>query len=239
MQQTPPPLPEDSEEIAKKISSGEFFRESMEAYHKRYVDLISERYFYLGITAASVLIFLCSIVSIMLLYPLNKRVPFIYQTVDAVDDLPIMKPMGERKVDVNQQIKEFLVANYIRFRENYSIDTLDRNANGVKSQSTDALYQQYQTLMDPANPNSPISLYQRQGVRNVAVERVNISNQGKEYRAEAKVNATLVTPEGTKKETLRVIITFSFDDIAVNQDTGDVSPLRFLVTSYQSEIVGS
>lgn len=240
MQTAPPNIPEDAAEIAENIRSGEFFREAMQDYHARYNDLISERYFYLGVTALTLLMLLLSLIAMVMLQPLKSRVPVIYSSENVWDDLPSIKKLGNVNTDPNVQLKRFLLANYVKLREEYSIETVERNANGVKSQSTEEVYDAYQQEMDPRNPASPIAQFERQSIRQVTVTGFQqIKSSAGEDTVNVNFTATVTSPGGKKITQMRAIISFRFDNIEVNQKTGETTPLNFIITQYQSEILGT
>jgi type IV secretory pathway component VirB8 len=239
MKPAQPHIPDDAAEIAKNIRSGEFFRESMQDYHTRYHDIISERYFYLGIMSLILVILTLVWVSIAMLHPLKTRVPFIYSTQDIVDDLPSMRKIGQSGVDPNVPLKQFMLANYVKLREEYSIDTLDRSANGIKSQSTDEVFNAYQQTMDPRNADSPIAQFQRQAVRQIQVTGFQQLESGENERVSVNFTAIVTSQSGTKKTPMRAIISFRFDEIEVDQKTGKTTPLGFIVTQYKSEPLSS
>lgn len=230
--------PASNQEITDKIRSGEFFRESQKAYHLSYHDPMTERYFFMGITAVAVLIFILSLAAIILIHPLKMNVPFIYTSEDVVEDLPRITPLGTREQDPNVLLKQFLATNYLKLREEYSVDTVDRNKAGVKSQSTDEVNAVYLKQMSPSNPNSPVSQYQRRAVRVVTPTDFRLGEMADDeqvmtiyYKEQVIAGADI----GARNK--RAIITFSFDDIEVNQDTGEASKLAFTVVDYQTEDV--
>lgn len=238
MQQVPPDTSKDGQEIAENIRSGEFFRESLQDYHARYDDLISERYYYLAVTLISIALFCMSLIGIGMIYPLSTKVPFIYYTADIVEDLPIMKRLGKQDADPNILLKNFLLSNYVRLREQYSIDTVDRNANGIKSQSSDEVYDDYQSIMNPSNPESPIALFQRQAIRRVDITSIQPEQGNGDETVYVNFTATIFTSNKAKKVLMRAIISFRFEDIGVDHNTGKTIPHGFIVTKYKSESLG-
>lgn len=228
--------PDSPEKIAEKVDSGEFFRESLKAYHLTYHDPMTERYFFIGLTAVAVLIFVLSISAIIAIHPLSKDVPFIYTSGDIVEEYPKIKPLGEREESPNMLLKRFLTSNYLSLREEYSVDTVDRNALGVQSQSTKEVFEQYEKQLDPRNPKSPITQFQRNAVRKVSPVSHQLSSAA-EGAQRMVINYTEQVVSGADISTrnMRAIITFRFTDITVDQDTGEATPFTFLVTGFETE----
>lgn len=220
----------DPAQMAEKIRSGEYFREAKQAYDIAYHAPMAERYAFMGMTAVSLLIFMMALIAMLLLYPLKTEVPFIYHTADIVDDYPRMQPIGAPGEDANQVIKQFLVSNYVRLREGYHIDLIERNANGVLSQSNDAVFEAYESLMNPSNPSSPVVLFERRAVRKVAITgyRQLTDNQMTVYYDEM-----IRSSRGTQKSAKQATVTFEFTPIEIDQETAQTSDLVFMVTDYR------
>ncbi len=220
-------------EIAARVRSGEFFREARLVYHQRYHDLMTERYLYLSVTGVSLCISLMAFVAVNLFFPLKTNVPFIYTTRDSVSDLPRMRLIGNPGEDANLSLRRFLVENYVRMREEYRVEWLERNDGGVISQSAPDVAAEYRAWMDPRNPDSPVTRFQRRAtrsVRSVQVRSVSADTNQMEARVEAVVEDGLVQ----RKEVSVANITFRFEDIQVDQKTGATTPLTFIVTAYTS-----
>jgi type IV secretory pathway component VirB8 len=232
----PPVEPTPSALILSKVRSGEFFREAHLEFHRKYHDIMAERYIYLGITGLAIIIFIFAFVAMNLFFPLKTQVPFIFSTNDIINDLPRMQAIGQVGKDANQSLKEYLLASYVKTRESYNIDMLDLNASSVKSHSTDEVFNVYQAALDPRNPNSPIARFQRRATKSVNVLGIApTSRSGNEVQV--RYEATITEGVAIQKERGIANITFRFDDIQVNQRTGATSPLAFQVTSYTTKPV--
>lgn len=229
---------DSSHKVAEKIDSGEFFRESMRAYDISYHDDMTDRYFFIGITCIAVLIFLLSVSAIIAMHPLSKEVPFIYTSNDIVEDYPKIKPLGERDEDPNYLLQRFLVTNYVQLWEEYSVDTVERNEQGIASQSTEDVLAKYRNSVDPRNPQSPIKQFQRNAVRKVDPVSYELlpAADGAE-RMVVNYKEQVIAGKDVSSRLKRAIITFRFDHIRVNQETGEATPFKFLVTGYETEVV--
>ena len=222
--------------IREKVLSGEFFDESLEAYHITYHDMMSERYFFILIMTLSTLTFFFVLSAMILLYPLKKDVPFIFNSNNVLEDYPKIKPLGARGDDTNALLKNFLVTSYLQLYESYDVNALDRNALGVKGQSTKEVYAQYQAAIDPGNPESPITKFQRQAVRNIIPTGYEfyVLESG-DQRAIIHYKEQVVMGADISVRKMRANITFRFDDVQVDQKTGAVTPLHFVVVGYKTE----
>jgi len=237
MQPQPPPPniaqhPDEYLEIAEKVRTGEYFREAQSMYDLTVHDPMSERYMFIAITVFSMLIFFLAFMASQGLYPLTTTVPFIYNENDIVEDLPRIHSLIEYKGQKpSEALLHFFVRHYVTTREEYNIETFDRDLSGIKSQSTDEVFKEFQQQITPENPDSPITLYQRFSNRNINVISVKPTEEGVEVMYEA-----LVEGKGTVKKSIWVSnIAFNYSGIALDENTGKVKPVNFVVTHYRTK----
>jgi type IV secretion system protein VirB8 len=231
-----PPVQKPSSEyteVAEKIRSGEFFRESRAMYDFTVHNPMAERYFYVLVCALAGIIFLASIVAVNGLYPLKRAVPFIVSSTNIAEDFPNIHTLtAQKNEDPSGAVLRFVIKNYVLLRESYDINTFDRNTNGIKSQSSEQVFAEYQRLTSPTNPESPIALYQRHSRRVVTVLSTRQLN---ETTIEATFEATVIGKTDVKKSAWQANITFNYSGIALDESTGRVKPFTFTVTSYKAK----
>lgn len=224
--------PENHAEIAEKIRSGEFFRESRAMYDFDVHEPMVERYFYALITALASLIFLIALVAAQGLYPLKVPAPFIVNSNDIADDLPYIKSLLRYEGDdPGEALLQFAAENYVRLREEYDISTFDRNMNGVKSQSSQEVFAEVDKLMNPRNPDSPLAMYERHSRRTISIlssKMVDGEPPAMEITYEAKVESKA----DVKKSRWRANISFQYSGLELD-DEGGIKPFNFLVAKYQ------
>jgi type IV secretory pathway component VirB8 len=228
-------LPEtdrQSLEIAEKVRTGEYFREARGMYDMSVHDPMAERYLYIFITVLALVILAIAQSSMQGLYPLNTQVPLIVDTNDTVEDLPRIQSLVTGKDEAPaESLLRFLVRNYVIMREEYNINTFDRNVNGLKSQSSEAVVKEFQQYIDPRNPDSPITLYQRHSRRHVTVLAIRRVGDGMEVVYDAVVESKT----DIKKSRWRADIAFQYSGIELDDKTDKVKPLTFVVTNYHSK----
>lgn len=230
-------------EIADKIRSGEYFRDARLIFNFDVHDPMAERYWYLFLTLLSIIIMCIAFVAWRGLYPLEPRVPFVFGSDNIADDYPVVKSLADfRGEDPNAALRRFLVKQYVKVREEYSAATFDRNHNSVRSMSTQTVLDEYEQLVSPVNPSSPISLYQRHTQRNIKViltkpvESDSAKNK-QEYSMFVLYDA--IEKKGDKPEPpvrYQVNIAFQYKDIKLDPVTEKIEPYGFIVTSYHTKI---
>ncbi len=230
--------PAEYTEIADKIRSGEYFRESQTIYDATVHDMMSERYFYVLITCIAFLIFVVTFVAMQGLYPLDRLEPFIVKAEDLVEEVPRIRTlMASKGDDVEESLMKFVVSNYVILREGYNISTIDKSMNGIKAQSTPKVFEEFQQYIDPSNPESPIKLYQRHTVKTIKVLVVKLIPQDEEYGAEVLYEATLESKSEQKKSRWQANIAFNYSGITVDENRAGAKQLSFTVTSYENKLL--
>ncbi len=225
-------IPTDPQELLRQVESGEYFREMSNAYATVYLDPISDRYFYLAFTGASVLIFLISITAFSALFPIKRDIPFWYWSEDIFEERPVIKPLRMHpEEDINVSIKRWLVSEYVRRREAYDINTLELNVRFVKASSEAPLFAAWQRGLDPSNPDSPISQFQRHSSRRINVVNVVPNQDG---TVDVIFDALVDNRKEVKKTRLIATIAFQYDNVTIDQDSGQKTPIKFLVTNYHT-----
>lgn len=231
------PTPEDYLEIARKVRSGEYFREAKGMYDRSVNDAMSERYFYVFVSSIALLTMLVAFYAAQSLYPLTRTVPFIYASSNVVEDVPRMISL---KQYVHQTPSEavlfFLAANYVRQQEEYNINNIERNMNGLRVSSSPELFAIYQRNMQPTNPDSPVVQYQRHSSRVIDIESVKLI-PGAKPQLEVTYTATVVG--GTTQKITRYLaqLGYEYSGIELDAKTGTVKPFSFLVNAYNTKAV--
>jgi len=217
-------------EVADKIRRGEFFRESRAMYDFTVHDPMIERYLYVLISVLAGIILFISVIAVKGLYPLTSSIPFIVSSSNIVEDQPSIRPLLAQKGEsVSFAVLRYVVQNYVTLREEYDINTFDRDANGVKSQSSEDVAYEYERLSNPSNPESPIAQYQRHSKRKIAVL---FTNQLTPDNMEIMFEATIIGKNEIKKSHWQANIAFQYSGIALDEETGKTKPFNFVVTQY-------
>lgn len=228
------PTPDDYLIIAKKVRSGEYFREAKSMYDQSVNDALSERYFYVFVSSIALLTMLIAFYAAQSLYPLTRTVPFIYASMDVVEDVPRMIKIREVTQTPSEAVLFFLGGNYTRQQEEYNINTLERNMNGLKNSSSPEVFAVYQRNMQPTNPNSPVVQYQRHSSRNIDIVSTRVIS-GSKPQLEVVFDATVIGAKSKKTTRYVAELTYEYSGIELDAKTDTVKPFTFLVTSYNSK----
>ena len=218
--------------IAEKVRTGEYFREARGMFDVSVNDPMAERYTYVFITCCSLVILLIAVMAVQGLYPLQTAVPLTYFTRDLYEDIPHIKSLQSYKnEDPSESLLRFLVKNYVMQREEYDISTFDRDVNGVKSQTSESAFAEFQRFIDPHNPESPITVYQRHSKRKIAI----LSTRRVEGGMEVLIEASVDSRTDVKKSHWRVNMSFNYSGVELDDKSDTMKPMNFIVTAYHSK----
>lgn len=233
MQNTSVP-PEHYLETAEKVRTGEYFREAKSMYDLHINDPMSERYLYVCITGLAVLIFLVAFLAMQALYPLSSPVPFIVNSNDIVEEYPRITTLRRTGgMPASQALLLFMTDNYTTFREEYDIDTFDRDLSGIKAQSAPEVFKAYQAFIDPKNPDSPIIQYQRHSKRKITILTTKLVPD-QESEMEVVYEASVESKGDMKKSRWQANISFNYSGVELDEK-GKVKPVTFVVTQYRTK----
>lgn len=222
--------------ITEKVRSGEFFQEGRQMYDLMVHDSMTERYLHVLIVSLALVVFTTTLLAMQMLYPLSSAVPFIVNSNNLAEEVPrittLLNYKGEKPSDA---LLRYVVRNYVIQREEYHFETFDRNANGVKAQSSEDVKQTFQTYVDPQiNADSPYNLYQRHSRRKISIlSSKSVKNQ--DHGMEVYFEAILEGKGEVKKSRWQANIAFNYSGIEIDQETGKVDPITFLVTNYKTK----
>ncbi|MBV8939998.1 MAG: hypothetical protein JO089_09205 [Alphaproteobacteria bacterium] len=237
-EEAPPPeaedehnLPPDYAAVAQRVKSGEYFHEARSVYASLYLNPITERYLFLAVTALALMILTVCGMAVSGLFPLRTPVPFVYYDEHYMDEYPTLSSLAQPGEAPNMTIKRFLVGQYITRRESYDINQLELNVRFVKQQSTPEVFVTWQKQLDPANPESPITRFERHATRSIEITSLRPRGTG---AMEADFDAVVHDGPTVKKTHMHANIAFRFQEITVDQKTGKATPLQFVVTDYST-----
>ncbi|MGE0755219.1 MAG: VirB8/TrbF family protein, partial [Alphaproteobacteria bacterium] len=161
---------------------------------------------------------------------------FIVSSDNMTEDMPqIRSLLVQPGQDPSMALLEFMIGNYVKNREEYDIEKFDRNMNGIKTQSTQEVFDEYQNYVDPRNPESPITRYQRHSIKKVQILSTNYYEADDEKTMEVLYEAEVESKNSLKKSRWQAKISFIYSGIELDESKGEISPLTFIVTRYETK----
>ncbi len=209
------PYQPDNEEIATRIREGTYFEEARRWYDVVYLNPISERYFFVVVVVLGVLIFLFSFSGLMGLMPLKPREPFVYPNENMVDLLPRIERLREdADADVNKVISEYYLAQYVRMREGYYEPEFTKYRRFMQNYSDNAVYNEYNRMIQPSNPRSPVRQYGKHNMRNIDIRQIQVNRAVEPDEAVINFTAEVITAQGIEKSNWTARVKFFYSGIS-------------------------
>ncbi|MFO1243302.1 MAG: VirB8/TrbF family protein [Rickettsiales bacterium] len=231
-------------DIAESIRSGDYFRQSQAWYTTIYMSILSERFFFIVLTMIAAITMFFAALAVIGLMPITKQVPFFYVSRDINSELPVMTPLRTDEMQsVNDALRRYFVSAYIKNREEYSLDKLQAQFRMIQKHSDENAFSVYRRFIDPSNPRSPITLYQRLSIKNVSVISISIQpdpSKPGHYNATAEFSARVKSFGKETVSTWQAQMLFNYTDLNVDQteekadNSLKVTPMTFTVLEYTS-----
>lgn len=232
-----------SKDIADSIRDGSYYKEAHKWYTTKYMTILSERFFFIVLTLIAFATLIFAILAVTGLMPINRPVPFFYVSRDISRELPLMIPLRANQLEpINDSLRRYFVASYVVNRENYTLDKLQPQYRMIQKHSDEGAFSVYRRFIDPSNPRSPITMYQRKSIKNVSVIRAIITPDATPGRYNATVDFIAKVKSFGKEETStwQAQLLFTYQDLTVDQteEVTDkplkVTPMKFTVLEYTS-----
>ncbi len=250
------------ESIKNSAEDGAYFKDALDWYFFRYVTPICDRTLLIfgSIIASVVLFFLVKMIS--LAYPLVEKVPVFVAAKDQSVYFPnivALKPQkGKENYDqevrtVDEAVAKYMLSAYVKERESYDFSKaessdVNQKFNRIKNLSSSDEYRNFQLIMSPDNPTSPIKDFGQPVIKIAKIESVKFirkevqgfGNQAREFLTskiptEAEVrfltNIKTTSETGVNEEKERYLAKINFVLEGINKD--EKGAIKFTVNSYK------
>lgn len=234
---------EEKQVVADLVKSGEYFREASEWYDSKYHAPMAERSLMILITLVSVGIIFFATRAVIGLLPLSEVEYISFLQPDAAEKIPAVINLTTSFKATDRALMSYHVQDYVYHRERYNIQNVEKQYLRVKALSSPQVFEEYTRYIDPRNPESPIARYERHTRRTIAINAIAFSDstgrleddpQYTPDRAAVNFTATMTSLDGAvKRETWQADVSFTYEKIVVDQETYEVTPMKFMITGYK------
>jgi len=234
-------MDKEAEIVAKKIESGSYYPEAMNWFHTKFTRPRTEFVYFSIICLIAVLAFFTGLAAFMEIFPLSPGKNFVLgRSITSGDNITI-RSIQEKGETANDSIMKFMLSQYVRAREEYIEERLDRNFRVVKTFSGDTVFGEYTEQTSISNPQNPVILYGKQATKDIILNDINLvdalgkpAHDAKVVRAIVNYTTTLTylsdnTQDATQYE---ADISFNFRQITVDQGKISQKP-EMKITSYK------
>jgi type IV secretory pathway component VirB8 len=157
------------------------------------------------------------------------RIPLAVDIEDTGDSYATIRKLGIPGEDSTHAVTEYLVRQYVVFRESYKYDEQERALNFVRQFSSPEVYAGYTGYLDLKNAASPVSRLHETGVIDVNILSADIAENHKATVIFETTEKSTGLPRITK---YRADITFKFTNISYDSRNKKFTPLDFMVQDY-------
>lgn len=236
-------------EVKQSVESGEYFREARKWYDHLYHAPISHRSILILITGLAVAIIFMSLMSLFIFLPVRENAPMVVRMSDSIQKMSRVEPLVQSyREDVDLAVMKWFIRDYISVYEGYDINRQQFFFRRVYALSAPEVYRAYVNFYKSAG--SPTFKYERHTKRTTRVENIRFlsediiedrsGNQGEIVEVKAKV--TFVGVEEAQTEILEKAfeadVVFRYQKLFVDQQSGVITPMEFIVTDYKSKQLG-
>jgi type IV secretory pathway component VirB8 len=232
-----------NKDIARYVDRGDYFRDSLAWYNKKFLSPIPHWAYILVITVF--LIYGTYIITLLFMEDLKvKEYPLPIYSVDQVKYFPHIKPLSTKKEPINVSIARYLTSQYVLAREKYDFNNLEKeegifDRNFIDAVSSARVSYEYDVMTSEENPNSPIVRYKSFTKRDISVDNVELIGKW-DLPEKAVIYFTSVetSRDGESRSSKwRSEMFFSMNDLEAEKNKGVSPRLRFTVTSYNTKML--
>jgi type IV secretory pathway component VirB8 len=237
----------ESEAITRKIESGEYFNEAMNWFHVKFTRPRTEFAYLTIICFIALAALTVAVITFVNIFPLAPGRNFVVGRHLVPNEHLLIKGIEKKGETADDAIIKFMISQYVKAREEYFEDRLDRDFRVVTTLSNDKVYNEYLEESSISNPQNPIVLYGKQASKEINIDDIRlVSSVGKPAHnneiARAIVDYTTVLTfldDNTQEITHhQADIPFQYRQIIVDQNTGKVSTApKMVVTGYKTKLL--
>lgn len=210
----------------------EIQKESRNWYRDRYQSVLLQRRVLMGVSLLSLISTLLAVFVIAQMTPLKSVEPFLIQ-VDAKSGITqTVDPLTVRDITGLDAVNNFFIVQYIRAREGYNVNEINRNITTVRVMSEGgSVYPQFKREASPSNPQSVAARMGSSGSRTIKFKSITYI---KPQLAQAHLLIEETAANGGLTQYHKIAtISFEYTKLQLTQEERYINPLGFRVTDYR------
>lgn len=240
-------MEEEREKATELIKSGRYYDEALRWYSSRYIFPKTQVAYLAVLACVAIFMLFTSLTTTMGLLPLESSTNIVIQRPTRIDEAMALKSIGEPREEATIGYLKFLLSEYVRAREEYSPQRLERDFNFVVELSNDEIFMNYLAIADQSqNPDHPVWKYGSQVIKNAYIRKIQILGldkkletfeANKQYQAIIDFDSSLIFEDNLEqKQKMQAEISFKFEKIIVDQNTNAIKQLpKLQITAYKTK----
>lgn len=216
----------NTDEMRDKLQDGTYYTEARRWYDVLYISPISERIFFIVVTTCAAFVFLFAFIGLIELLPIKPRVPFVYYAKNMWDEYPWMQRLKRPQDPIDPALMKFYITEYVRRHEGYKESDFLLNQMFIRNYSEPGIFNEYQRLIHPENPRSPIRTYGRSAALYVYVRSYDVfpNQQGEGWLGRIGYTVEVLGTGERKKTDWTANILFLYTPMKVDPQTQEIVP---------------
>jgi len=240
-------MQDEREKVVELIKTGKYYDEALKWYNSRYIMPKTQLATVAIFGAIAIFLFFVSLITTIGIFPLQHEETFSIDRELKINEGMIVKDIGEKKENASYAYLKYMLAEYVKSREEYYPNRSERDYKFVIEISSDPVFIDYMTLADKnTNPNHPVWLYGTQAIREIFPSKTDISElmpdlknyvADKEYIANISFVSSLLFIDNLQtQEKFEATVKFKFEPIAIDQKTAEIKQLpKLTITDYKTK----
>lgn len=225
--------------IQRYVDSGDYFRDSLEWYYKKYVSHISIRAYLIILLFVSIVSGLAAI-SIFNTSTEVRNLALVVNAEDPIKYYPVVKALSTVKEPINLSVARYLAALYVTGREAYKYRDVtgekgELTTKMIQSMSSRRVFREYSDSTNPEiNPDSPLIIYKSFIQRIINIKEVKFHG-ARSLPDKAVISFEAIEKSDTNESKSNWVaeVSFSMQDLEKKNEKGE-SELTFTITSYKT-----
>jgi type IV secretory pathway component VirB8 len=219
----------DNLNLQEYIKSGDYFKDALEWYYHRYIQLISHILLLLIMAILVALSFITLALNTKNLFPYLIEIDYALKINSPETKKISIVRSSNVTSQANLELAEIFLRRYVHMRESYNYATLHKQSNYLRNTSTRVVFKNFSNNVSITSPNSLVAKYTDAVTREVKIISCNYLSDNKasiRFQASTKTTENKVISE----DMMEAIITFSLDQFT---KLPDGAPFNFLVSEYE------
>ena len=186
------------------------------------------------VAGVAVVLAILSVIAVVLLTPLKTVEPFVVRVDKNTGVTDVVSVLNQHTITYNEAIDKYFLAQYVRYCESYSADTVYPDYQSCVALSSPEVGKAEFAAISPSNPKSPTKLYGERGRVEIDVNSISFLSQG---MAQVRYTRQVITGNGRDDSQWIATVVYTYLNPPTDERTRLVNPVGFQVAQFRQDPV--
>ena len=186
------------------------------------------------VAGVAIVLAILSVIAVVLLTPLKTVEPFVVRVDKNTGATDVVSVLNQHTITYNEAIDKYFLAQYLRYCESYSADTVYPDYQSCVALSSPEVGKAEFAAISPSNPKSPAKLYGERGRVEIDVNSISFLSQGV---AQVRYTRQVITGNGRDDSQWIATVVYTYLNPPTDERTRLVNPVGFQVTQFRQDPV--